>query len=148
MLNKVPKPGRRISEIAREISFLMPSIGRRVVLSFFQNHEIPPTQLFTVLTLSEKGPCHFRELCKALHISAPTATGIIDRLEKSHFAQRLRDPCDRRAIHIILTAKGKRIARSLRLTIKKRWELMLRQLSLKECEDYLRILKKIQGFIL
>ena len=147
MLNKSPKPRKRIAEIAQEISFLMPRIARRVFLSFFQSNEIPPTQLFAILTLSEKGPCHFRELCRGLHISAPTATGIIDRLEKAHFVKRLRDASDRRAIHIVLTAKGKRIARILRLTIRKRWEMMLRQLSLKECEDYLRILRKIQGFL-
>lgn len=134
----------KTKEMAREVSVLMPRIARRILLGFFQSYEIPPTQIFAIMTLYEKKSCHIRDLSQELHISAPTATGIIDRLEKSGCVKRAPDSKDRRAINIMLTKKGIRFARSLRLTIRKRWQSILKKLPSKDSENYLRILKKIQ----
>ncbi len=72
----------RTSQIAQEIAVLMPMIARRILLQLFQSLEIPQTQLFTIMTLYEKEPCRLSDLSRELHISAPTATGIVDRLER------------------------------------------------------------------
>lgn len=43
---------------------------------------------------------------KSLHFDKPTATGIIDRLEKKGLVKKLRDSEDRRSISVYLTEKG------------------------------------------
>ena len=125
----------------------MHQIARRIIFGFFQTVEISPTQLFTIMLLQEKGPCHFSVLGTALNVAAPTVTGIIDRLEKGCYVKRVPDQNDRRAINIVLTSKGTVIAKKLRKTIEGRWAEVLSPLPLEEQENYLRILKQIQGNI-
>lgn len=135
----------RSARIAEEISTLMPKIARRILMGFFGSVEITQTQLFTVITLYEKGPCRFSDLSQELKISAPTATGIIDRLEKSGYVKRIPDKKDRRAINIHLTVKGVRVAKTLRTTLKDQWQVLLEKLSASDQENYLKILRKIFG---
>lgn len=46
-------------------------------------------------------------LARAVHLSQPTVTGILDRLEKRGLVQRTRDEQDRRAVNIGITPSGK-----------------------------------------
>ncbi|MFQ5472820.1 MAG: MarR family winged helix-turn-helix transcriptional regulator [Dehalococcoidia bacterium] len=45
-------------------------------------------------------------LARALHLSKPTVSGILDRLEKRGFVQRVRDEADRRSVSIKITPAG------------------------------------------
>jgi len=79
----------KIDQIAEEVATLMPMIARRVLLGFFQSIDITQTQIFTIMTLSEQSPVRLSQLSKKLQISAPTVTGIVDRLEKGGFVERI-----------------------------------------------------------
>jgi DNA-binding MarR family transcriptional regulator len=125
----------------------MPAIARRILLSLFQTIEIPQTQLFTIMTLYERDPLRLSQLSRELHISDPTASGIVDRLEKGGYARRLPDLKDRRAVLVTLTPQGKDIAKTFRETIQRRWEDILEKLPPQDCAQYLRILRKIKGAI-
>jgi DNA-binding MarR family transcriptional regulator len=46
------------------------------------------------------------ELGRKLSRDGPTITGVVDRMEKKQMVKRVRDDKDRRAIKIVLTAKG------------------------------------------
>lgn len=48
-------------------------------------------------------------LARAIHLSQPTVTGILDRLEKRGLIQRTRDEQDRRAVNISITAAGQEL---------------------------------------
>jgi len=137
----------RIDKIAGDVSVLMPMIARRVLLRFFQSVSITQTQIFTIATLAEKAPIRLSMLSKKLSISAPTVTGIVDRLEKLGYVKRVPDRADRRAINVDLTDKGKNIAKKLRATIKRKWKGLLMQLPKRDQENYVRILGKIQRTI-
>jgi len=137
----------RIDKIAGDVSVLMPMIARRVLLRFFQSVNITQTQIFTIATLAEKAPMRLSILSKKMCISAPTITGIVDRLEKLGYVKRVPDRTDRRAINVDLTTKGKNIAKKLRATIKRKWKSLLIQLPKKDQESYVRILGKIQRTI-
>ena len=131
-------------QIAEEVSVLMPMIARRILLKFFQTVNITQTQIFSIMALSENSPCQLNELQKRLQISAPTVTGIIDRLEKSGYVKRVHDKNDRRVINVGLTFKGKTLAKKIKTTIKKKWEELLIKLPKKDQANYVRILRKIQ----
>ncbi len=118
----------RTAKIAQEISILMPAIARRILMSLFQTIDIPQTQLFTIMTLYERDPLRLSQLSRELHISDPTASGIVDRLEKGGYARRLPDLKDRRAVLVALTPRGKAIAKTFRETTQHRWEEILEKL--------------------
>ncbi len=131
-------------QIAEEVSVLMPVIARRILLRFFQTVNITQTQIFTIMALSERAPCQLNEVKKNLQISAPTVTGVINRLEKLGYVKRTHDKNDRRVVNVNLTPKGKTIARNLKKTVKKNWEDLLTKLPKKDQANYVRILRKIQ----
>jgi DNA-binding MarR family transcriptional regulator len=132
-------------QIAEEIAALMPAIARRVLLEFFQTVDITQTQIFTVMTLAEEAPCPLSTLSRKLHITAPTVTGIVDRLEKLGYVRRAADTKDRRVVQVDLTPRGKKLAGRLKVTIKEKWAELLTALPQKDQENYVRILRKIYG---
>ena len=134
-------------ELANSISMIMPKVARWIVCGFFQTVDVPPTQIFAIMTLQEKGQCRFSELSKALHIAAPTVTGIVDRLQAAQYVKRSNDPLDRRVVNVTLTPKGLRLAKKLRGVIRDRWCIILSKLSKQDREIYLRILCDIQQYI-
>jgi len=134
----------RIDQIAEEVATLMPMIARRILLGFFQSIDITQTQIFTIMTLSEQSPVRLSQLSKKLQISAPTVTGIVDRLEKSGFVKRIPDIKDRRVINVGLTAEGRHIAKKLKITLKRKWKGLLSKLPPHDQSNYVGILRKIQ----
>ena len=134
----------RIDQIAEEVSVLMPMIARRVLLGFFQSVNITQTQIFTIMTLTEKVPVRLSTLSQKMNISAPTVTGIVDRLEKLGYVKRIPDQGDRRAINVDLTTKGRNLAKKLKATLKRKWRGLLIKLPKRDQEHYGRILRKIQ----
>lgn len=47
-------------------------------------------------------------LARGVHLSQPTVTGIVDRLERRGLVERNRDAADRRAVNIRVTAEGRK----------------------------------------
>ena len=135
----------RIDQIAEEVSVLMPMIARRVLLGFFQSVSITQTQIFTIMTLTEGAPVRLSILSKRMNISAPTVTGIVDRLEKLGYVKRIPDKKDRRAINVDLTVKGRNLAKKLKTTLKRKWKRLLNKLPTHDQKNYVGILRKIQG---
>jgi len=78
-----------------------------------------------------------------MHVSNPTVTGIVDRLEKSGYVKRVPDEKDRRVTNIIITNKGKTMAKTFLNNVTKKWELLLGHLPKKDQESWLRIFKNI-----
>jgi DNA-binding MarR family transcriptional regulator len=134
----------RIDKIAEEIAVLMPMIARRILLGFFQSVSITQTQIFTIMTIAEETPIRLSKLSQKLNISAPTVTGIVDRLEKLDYVKRIPDREDRRGINVDLTTKGRALAQKFKSTIKSKWKELLVKLREGEQEQYVAILRKIQ----
>ena len=64
-------------------------------------------QIHVVVVLALAGaPMPMAELAHRIAASAPTMTGIVDRLERQGLVTRLRDDQDRRVVHIALTEAG------------------------------------------
>lgn len=134
---------RTSSQIAEEIAMIGPRIGRRVMADLLHVADLPPAQIFVVIFLFHHGPCHACDVSKEFRVSAPTATGIIDRLETGGYVSRIADEGDRRAVVVELTAEGRKVAQRLRTVIIDRWTELLSRLSSEDAEKYLEILQKI-----
>lgn len=85
------------------------------------------------------------ELGKRTMLDSATLTGILDRLEKSKIVERKQHPDDRRAIHVILTEKGKEIASKLHAVAKDANKDFLANLSTEQQTELKSFLKTLRA---
>lgn len=78
-------------------------------------HGLTPTQgqILAALSPSKEG-LRLNQVAMELGVTPPTASEAVATLERRQLLERLRDPADRRAIRIVLTSEGRKIARELR----------------------------------
>ena len=139
---------KNTAQIAKEISQILPTFLRHMYPYVFQPIPVPPSQVLALVTIEEKGTCSLGKLGKEMHVSAPTISGIVDRLEKGGYIKRLADKKDRRVTHIILTHKGKKVVQHFRENIMTRWQYILKNLPAEMQEGPLFMLRQItQRFI-
>jgi MarR family transcriptional regulator, organic hydroperoxide resistance regulator len=135
-------------QIAKEISELLPTFIRHMYPYVFAPIHVPPSQVLAMVSIQERGGCTLTELRKEMHVSAPTITGIIDRLERDGYVKRSTDKTDRRIKNVILTKKGLRIIDQFRRNIMKRWQHILSKMPLEMAQTQVNIMHKItRGFI-
>lgn len=133
--------------IAQEFSQIVPIFLRHMFPYVFHSLEIPPSQVIALVSIQEHEICPLKTLTKEMHVSAPTVSGIIDRLEKGGYVKRVLHNQDRRIKMVSLTAKGEKVVAQLRINIKKRWEYILSKMPVESGETILGIMKRLtQGF--
>jgi len=137
----------RADDIAKGISKLLPTFLRHMYPYVFQPIDVPPSQVIAMVSIQERGGCSLSELRKEMHVSAPTITGIIDRLERDGYVKRLADQSDRRVTNVMLTKKGKGIVQQFRNNIRKRWQYILMKMPLEVGESVLNSMGRLtKGF--
>lgn len=105
--------------------------------------------LFSVLRLetlhyvAEKGNPLMREVADYFCITSPSATSLINPLVKSGALKRMADKNDRRIIHLSITSKGRKILEKGFNKINSRMRKILIKLSVKEQENFIKILEKL-----
>ncbi len=133
--------------IAKEISELLPTFLRHMYPYVFAPIGVPPSQVLALVSLQERGGCTLTELKKEMHVSAPTVTGIMDRLERDGYVKRSTDKKDRRVKNAVLTKKGKEIVNQFRRNIRKRWQYILTKMPLEMAQTQVNIMRNItKGF--
>jgi len=75
-----------------------------------KKYQVSASQLNCILALYEFGPLPPSQIAKHMMVKSSTLTGVVDRLEKKGFAERMRNSPDRRVITIQLTEAGKKLA--------------------------------------
>ena len=68
-------------------------------------------QLWALNTIFKDEGLPLGELSNKMYLGPSTITGLVDRLEKKGYVVRNRDNRDRRVVNILLTSKGRRLAR-------------------------------------
>uniref|UniRef100_A0A0M0KMM5 MarR family transcriptional regulator n=2 Tax=Halalkalibacterium halodurans TaxID=86665 RepID=A0A0M0KMM5_ALKHA len=112
----------------------------REILSHFP---ITPPQFVALQWLNEHGDMTIGELSQKMYLACSTTTDLIDRMEKNHLVERVKDQNDRRVVRIHLLERGKTIIEEV---IRKRQEYLtdiLEKFSDEEVsmfENYLNVL--------
>jgi DNA-binding MarR family transcriptional regulator len=83
------------------------------------------------------------ELAKVEELSTGAMTNRLDRLEKAGHVRRLRDPEDRRAVHVELTAKGKRTWEKAIIAQGKKEAVVASALNEREKQQLTKLLRKL-----
>lgn len=130
-------------DIISEILRIVPVFVRKVHSGTFQHLSLTPAQMFVLLLISDQEICQLKDISRELSISAPTATGIVDRLERDGYVKRQHDRQDRRAVNVALTSKGSKFIHRSRQKKFDRFRQILLILSPAERKQYLHILKKL-----
>lgn len=98
------------------ICFKLGSATRRIQ-KYYNNrlseYGITIAQSFIILSLLERNGQNIKELAEKLGIDSSAITGLVDRLEKEDLVERRVDRNDRRAFHVNVTPKGKKLGESI-----------------------------------
>ena len=85
-------------------------------------------------------PC--LEIAARLVTRVPDITRLVDKLEKAGLVKRKRSTEDRRVVHIVLTAKGRKVIEKLEGPLNRTHRDNLKHMTRKELEDLNRLLVK------
>jgi DNA-binding MarR family transcriptional regulator len=99
-----------MAQLDQHICFLLDVATRRITK--FYNRRLRPfgityNHLFILTCLWERDGVHVKDLAHQLCLDSSSLTGHLDRLERSALVVRQDDPDDRRAVRVVLTAKGR-----------------------------------------
>ncbi|MEU7468035.1 MarR family transcriptional regulator [Streptomyces sp. NPDC044984] len=115
-----PAPSRRPDALTLEVVELIGSVVARYHEEYEEaaaGHALTGAQakLLSLLCLE---PLPMRKLAQRLKCEPSNVTGIVDRLESRGLVERRPDPADRRVKLAAATAEGRRVARSLRESLR------------------------------
>ena len=123
---------------------LIPYIMRGTQLEFFVKRGITQTQFLVLNAIRACTRCTMGALARALHVSMPTVSGIIDRLVRAGYVRRRTLPEDRRQIIVELAPKAGRFFRVFETVVRRRWEEALLSLEPDELEAFHGVITKIR----
>ncbi|HLF18563.1 MAG TPA: MarR family transcriptional regulator [Candidatus Omnitrophota bacterium] len=137
----------RSEQIAKEMSQIVPTFLRHMFPYVFAQMELPPSQVVALVSIEEQGGCTLTQLKKDMHVSAPTVSGIVARLERDGYVARQQDEKDRRVVNVSLTVKGKGVVDKFRGNIEKRWKHILSNMPVEVGENAIQTIRRIaKGF--
>jgi DNA-binding MarR family transcriptional regulator len=112
-----------------------------------KKYHVSAAQLNCILTLYEYGPLPPSKIANHMMVKSSTVTGVVDRLEKKGFAERMRNSPDRRVITIQLTEAGKKLAQNAPPPIQQKVVDALKQTENAKKEQIVRSLNMLTGML-
>jgi len=88
----------------------------------------------SVMRKIKDGPMTIGQLSKDLYLSCSTVSGIVDRLEREGYIERVRDTADRRVVWIHITNKFEEMANSIPVMQKEYFTELIKDLSEEEID--------------
>jgi DNA-binding MarR family transcriptional regulator len=98
-----------LSSLAGNAGFLLSRVGTAVQAQFKEllgAWQVRPQHFAILMALSSAGSASQQQLCRALGIDSGNMVELVDTLETLGYAQRRRDPRDRRRYLLAVTEEG------------------------------------------
>ena len=143
-MNKIRRAPLTRKDVSLAVARLIPYIMRGTQLDFFVKRGVTQTQFLVLNAIRACTRCTMGALARALHVSMPTVSGIIDRLVRAGYVRRLALPEDRRQIIVELAPKAELFFRDFETVVRQRWEEALRSLEPDELEAFHGVITKIR----
>ena len=131
-------------DTSRAVAQLMPRIIQGIQLDFFIKKGVTQTQFLVLMALHGYGCSTVGHLAENMHVSMPTASGIISRLANAGYVKRASSPKDRRQVVVALTAKGSGFIAAFQAVVRRRWEEVLRALEPHELAMFYEVVTKLR----
>jgi len=104
-------------------------------------------QLAVLREAARLGAVTVTPLARAVHLSQPTVTGILDRLERRRLVERLRDTRDRRSVMVSVTMAGQSLLNRTPSLLQDRFRRQLAKLAEWERTHILATLQRIASMM-
>ena len=101
------------------------------------------TELLTLLQVDRNGEIIMSQIADYINIPMSTATGMVERLVKKGYIERIRNDSDRRIVAIRLTEAGRALAEDIKTRIMNILKLLLENLTDEEETLLLHIFTKV-----
>ena len=93
-----------LHDLAADLRGAVLQLARRLRLQ--DQGDMGPTSTSTLATIKRAGPLTISELAASEHVSVPTMSTVVSKLEERELVQRLRDPSDGRICRVAITEVG------------------------------------------
>jgi len=137
-------------EFAEKMQGIMPIIIREFAkrqANELYTGKITLPQFLILDFLHKKDESKMKDLAYFMHVTTAATTGIVARLVKYAYVQRVFDPGDRRIIKIRLTAKGAELVKRVNQQRRQMIIKIFGQISPDERQNYLKILLRIHDIL-
>lgn len=112
-----------------------------------EEHGLTGPQLATLQAVQDLGPIHPGALAKRVHLSSPTVTGILNRLEDRGVVVRSRAGPDRRKVEVQITDAGRKLLERTPSLLQDRFRAELSRLEEWELHSLLATLGRIAAMM-
>lgn len=106
-------------------------------------HGFTVRQIEYVDAINKLGNPNLGEIAKALKLSKPSVTAIVDKLAAKGYLQKFQSDEDRRSFHVHLSAKGKKLAEMHDETHRKIADLFRSNLNERDLRTLVALLNKV-----
>ncbi len=93
-------------EVAGQLRLAVTKLAR--ILRYQDPSGLSATQASALATVSRRGPLTLGDLATSEHVTPPTITRVVDKLEHAGLVERTPDPRDGRVVLVALTRAGER----------------------------------------
>ncbi len=100
-------------------------------------------QIQTLVCVAKNKNTQMSDVAENFNIELPSATSLVQNLVKADLLERRADAKDRRVVHVVLTAKGKKLLKTAMKEREKRIANHVSLLTATEKKQLLEILKKM-----
>ena len=134
---------------ARNTAELIPvlfTLKKAIFGELRKNIQLNPADFLHAETLhliKDHGHPQMKEVANFFGIKRPSATSLVKKLIKQKYIVRQANPKDRRAVHLIITKKGKTFVAAIDKKTRQAMALTLRKLSRQDINDLVRIYQKL-----
>lgn len=139
-----------IAEFADKMNEVMPVLiqefARRQANELYKG-KITLPQFLILDFLNKKGECKMTEIAHFMHVTTAAMTGIVERIKRCNYVQRVYELSDRRIIKIRLTAKGHELVKKVNRQRRNMIVDIFGKISQREREQYLNILMRILSIL-
>lgn len=110
---------RSIDDLDHDAEALYAAVARFLRFHQFRDrdticcHDISVTQCYALEAVVEHGPLRSSELATELHLDKSTTSRVVDALVRKGYVVRRPDPADGRAHHLVPTAPGEALYRTI-----------------------------------
>ena len=118
-------------------------LHHQLMLRVLVEHDASPGQAICLRILAAHEGATQRELGDMLHLSAPTVTAMLKRMERSGTIVREPDPADQRVTRVRLTPAGRDLERRLSTLLATRIGQLLDTMSEADRHDLARLLRDL-----
>ncbi|MHB1477218.1 MAG: MarR family winged helix-turn-helix transcriptional regulator [Coriobacteriia bacterium] len=115
-------------------------LGRHLMMMSLSGQESHPGQAACLLALSRGGGMSQSDLADALHVSRPTVTVMLQKLEAAGALERRTDEHDQRVTRLFLTPRGVELAGRMRMVHAEIINTTIGRLSEADQRELLRLL--------